>query len=215
MGRFKEIEIPLLEFRLTSLKTGHMAYVYSGLVVGILGNLINEYDNLCRTYCDNVGMLVSNEKEPQTDLRVFSSEQDDQRLLPLSCSERETWSKYNKGNIVSQAGEVEKLNRKLQILEDDTETVKRAFFSSVEERRILIHEIHELFQIIHHFLCLQSKGRDEKTHAGALIIPPHKVYISPHSFSYFFLIVIYSSVEENTCYVWFLGKCKGKKMTIF
>lgn len=171
----KKIEIPssldLLaqETSFQENKTNHMANVYSGLVVEILEDMINEYDN----FCNNFGMLVSNEKETSTDLRVLSSKQDAGKQ-PLGHSEVQAWSKYHKGMVVFQAGEVEQLNKRLQILEEDAAVIKQSFFSSVEERKKLIREIHQLFQIIHHFLCLQSQGTGEKTHAGALIINPHK-----------------------------------------
>ena len=179
----KKIEIPLSldllaqETSFQENKTSHMDNVYSGLVVEILEDMINEYDN----FCNNFGMLVSNEKETSTDLRVLSSKLDAGKQ-PLGHSEVQAWSKYHKGMVVFQAGEVEQLNKRLQILEEDAAVIKQSFFSSVEERKKLIREIHQLFQIIHHFLCLQSQGTGEKTHAGALIINPHKVILFTPAF---------------------------------
>ena len=188
-------------FKKTKLAIHMAAYVYSaGLVVEILENLIDEYENLdYRTYfSNNVGMWVSNEKEPKTDFRVFSPKQEEDQRLLLIHSEGKAWREY-------QDGEIEKLNRRLQILEDDAEVMKRAFFTSVEERKLFIHEIHGLFQIVHHFLCLQSQGRAEKEeHAGALIINPHKVIHSIRSSLSCFLLTV--RLVNLLCYVWFQGK---------
>lgn len=149
-----------------------MANIYSGLVVEILKNMIQEYDKFyCSKDCDNLGMFVSNKIEPQIDFR-FSAVQ----RLHLSNSAVRACRKCIEGVVVFEDGEVEQLNKRLQILGEDGEVIKQAFFSSVEERKRLIHEIYQLFQIIHHFLCLQSLVTGEKQpHAAALTINAHKV----------------------------------------
>ncbi|XP_059458105.1 uncharacterized protein LOC132187715 isoform X2 [Corylus avellana] len=62
-----------------------------------------------------------------------------------------------KGKGVLQAGVVEQLNHRLKILEEETETMKKDIFGALEERRNLVNEIIEQFQILQHHLCLQNQ----------------------------------------------------------
>lgn len=54
-----------------------------------------------------------------------------------------------------KACEVEQIGRRLTILEEDTRAMKKALFDSLEERKNLVYEINQQFQIINksHELC--------------------------------------------------------------
>lgn len=85
---------------------------------------------------------------------------------PPSCS---------RGKGVLQAGVVEQLNDRLKILEEETETMKKDIFGALEERRELVNEIFEQFQIIQHHLCLQNQVIGETCCDGTLIANSPKV----------------------------------------
>ncbi|XP_023525995.1 uncharacterized protein LOC111789606 [Cucurbita pepo subsp. pepo] len=60
--------------------------------------------------------------------------------------------------------EVEKISRRLSLLEEDTRAMKKALFESLEERRNLVYEINQQFQSIskHHQLCNEvAEDHDE------------------------------------------------------
>lgn len=63
-------------------------------------------------------------------------------------------SKDTPGSRV-KACEVEKISRRLNILEEDTRAMKKALFDSLEESRNLVYEINQQFQSINksHQLC--------------------------------------------------------------
>jgi len=87
-------------------------------------------------------------------------------LKPPSCS---------RGKGVLQAGVVEQLNDRLKILEEETETMKEDIFGALEERRQLVNEIFEQFQIIQHHLFLQNQVIGETCCDDTLISNSPKV----------------------------------------
>nr|XP_009792844.1 PREDICTED: uncharacterized protein LOC104239821 isoform X3 [Nicotiana sylvestris]XP_016449277.1 PREDICTED: uncharacterized protein LOC107774296 isoform X1 [Nicotiana tabacum] len=62
---------------------------------------------------------------------------------------------YRNKEIV-QAEQVKLLDKRLRILEDETELLKVAFYEGVEERRKLVHAIQNEFQAVNHFRCLEE-----------------------------------------------------------
>jgi hypothetical protein len=89
--------------------------------------------------------------------KIVSSSRD--KLCISSC----------KGKGVLQAGVVEQLNHRLKILEEETETMKKDIFGALEERRNLVNEIIEQFQIIQHHLRNQNQVIGETSCDDTLI----------------------------------------------
>ena len=55
----------------------------------------------------------------------------------------------SKGTAVLQGSEVEELNERLKVLEEETEMMKETFFWSLEERKVMMNEIYKQFQLLH------------------------------------------------------------------
>ena len=70
-------------------------------------------------------------------------------LLPMSCSRVQTCCESSKEKTVLQGSEVEELNERLRILEEETETMKEALFWSMEERKNMITQIYRQFELLH------------------------------------------------------------------
>ncbi|XP_062089917.1 uncharacterized protein LOC133796430 isoform X2 [Humulus lupulus] len=66
----------------------------------------------------------------------------------------ESSSKGNKA--VLWGSEVEELQERLKILEEETEIMKDAFFWSLKERKYMMKEIYQQFQLLNH--CLQTRN---------------------------------------------------------
>lgn len=85
---------------------------------------------------------ASSGKKPLTDSRVLISEK-----LPAGCPKgKATTGDSSKGKAVLWCSEVEQLNKRLKILEEETKTLKEALFESMEERNNLMNDIYQQFQ---------------------------------------------------------------------
>lgn len=94
-------------------------------------------------------------KKPLTNLEAASSKTGARNKLPVSFSRSKACGDSSKGNKAVFCGsEVEELKERLKILEEETEIIKDAFFWSLEERRHMINEIYQQFQLLNR--CLQT-----------------------------------------------------------
>ncbi|KAF3450915.1 hypothetical protein FNV43_RR07004 [Rhamnella rubrinervis] len=85
---------------------------------------------------------ASGGKNPMTDSRVLISEE-----LPADCSKaKATTGDSSKGKAVLWCSELEQLNKRLKVLEEETKTMKDALFESMEERNNLMNDIYQQFQ---------------------------------------------------------------------
>ena len=81
------------------------------------------------------------------------------KRLPMSCPRVEDRGDSSKGKAVLWGGrsEVEELNERLKILEEETEILKEALFWSMEERKNMMNEIYQQFRVLQ-FGCLQTRN---------------------------------------------------------
>ncbi|KAL5574538.1 hypothetical protein UlMin_016237 [Ulmus minor] len=105
----------------------------------------------------NLDGNVSSGKKPFTDSRASSSKKV-MKKLPVICSRADVFSESSKGKkAVLWGREVEELNERLRILEAETEAMKEAFFWSMEERKNMMNEIYQQFQLLHR--CVHPKNQ--------------------------------------------------------
>uniref|UniRef100_A0A2N9J5D6 Uncharacterized protein n=1 Tax=Fagus sylvatica TaxID=28930 RepID=A0A2N9J5D6_FAGSY len=140
----------------------------------ILWDFMNEFDKL-RIKVDamtgkekqlNLEMNSSSGIKLLTDSKASASKQ---IVKPMSCSRGKVCSSPCKGKEVSQAGVVEHFNDRLNILEEETKTMKQDILRALEERRNLVNDIYEQFQIIHSHLCLRNQVMRETCYDDTLI----------------------------------------------
>lgn len=88
-----------------------------------------------------------------------SSSKKGTKRLPMSCPRVEDCRDSSKGKAVLWGGrsEVEELNERLKILEEETEILKEALFWSMEERKNMMNEIYQHFRVLQ-FGCLQTRN---------------------------------------------------------
>ncbi|KAM6585985.1 hypothetical protein CsatB_012987 [Cannabis sativa] len=76
----------------------------------------------------------------------------------------ESSSSSSKGNkAVLWGSEVDELKERLKILEEETEIIKDAFFWSLKERKHMMKEIYQQFQLLHHLLQTQNLVLEENS----------------------------------------------------
>ncbi|KAF5726950.1 hypothetical protein HS088_TW22G00635 [Tripterygium wilfordii] len=73
----------------------------------------------------------------------------------------------SKGKQVLQANEVEKLSKRLTILEEENKHMNQVLLNTLEERRILLNEIYQQFQEMHHCFHYTNRSCD-----GSLVAVP-------------------------------------------
>lgn len=69
------------------------------------------------------------------------------KLLMLGCSSSEAQISINGKAVLCSSSEIEELNERLRILEEETETMKQELFESAEERKKLMNEVYQQFQM--------------------------------------------------------------------
>lgn len=69
------------------------------------------------------------------------------KSLMLRCSSREAQISINGKAVLSSSSEIEELNERLRILEEETETMKQELFESAEVRKKLMNEIYQQFEM--------------------------------------------------------------------
>ncbi|KAM4100523.1 hypothetical protein ACJW30_05G074500 [Castanea mollissima] len=140
-----------------------------------LWDFIKKFDKLC------VKADAMTGKEKQLKLEMNSSS--DRKLLtdskasdskkivkPVSCSGGKVSNNSScKGKGILQAGVVEHLNGRLKILEEETKTMKQDILEALEERRELVNDIYEQFQIIHSHLRVRNQVMGESSYDDTLI----------------------------------------------
>ncbi|PQM39028.1 uncharacterized protein Pyn_36596 [Prunus yedoensis var. nudiflora] len=93
----------------------------------------------------------SSGKKPLQDSRTWGAEKAVKKPLLLGC--------FN--------NEVEELNERLRILEEETETMKQELFESAQERKKLMNEIYQHFQMLEidprYLVAREFKSTDENT----------------------------------------------------
>lgn len=149
----------------------------------ILQDFISDFDKLCfkvhpmtgkeklQNQC-NLEMISSSGIKLLTDATVSSPEK---IVKPLSGSKGKACVSSCKGKGVLQAGIVKQLNDRLMILEEETETMKKDIFGALEERRSLVKEIYEQFQILQRCLGLRNQVRGETSADDTSIANSSKV----------------------------------------
>ncbi|XAR67797.1 hypothetical protein NMG60_11002707 [Bertholletia excelsa] len=80
----------------------------------------------------------------------------------------------SKGKALVYASKVEQLHDRLRTLEQETEIMKQAFFKAMEERKKLMNEIYQQFQVIHHCISSVKQVRGHESMDGVLIDISHK-----------------------------------------
>ncbi|PRQ50551.1 hypothetical protein RchiOBHm_Chr2g0134481 [Rosa chinensis] len=63
--------------------------------------------------------------------------------------------------VLCSSNEIEELNERMRILEEETESMKQELFEGAEERRKLINEIYQQFQILTRELKFNDGSRSE------------------------------------------------------
>ncbi|KAG6734015.1 hypothetical protein I3842_01G252100 [Carya illinoinensis] len=151
----------------------------------ILRDFIGKFDKLCL----EADAITGKQKQPdQCSLEVNSSRgiklsagpmdsAPNKILKPLGCSGNKVCISSCKGKAVMQTGMVEQLNERLEILEEETETMKKDLFGVLEERRTLVNEIYEQFQIIQHCLCLRNQAIGETCPRDHTLIAEHALHM--------------------------------------
>ncbi|KAK9281914.1 hypothetical protein L1049_004822 [Liquidambar formosana] len=184
----KEMEIAKLELEIFSSRkklsnfknsgiessSENKANTHSELINKISENFEGKYDHL---YCitdamtekergyhrDNLEESMLRGKQKLSDLRVSSSNQVTENSR-VNCLKGNVGINFQEGKILLGAGEVKQISERLRILEEEGEMLKQAFFGSIEERKKLMNEIYQQFQIIHRRLRNKST---EESHDGA------------------------------------------------
>ncbi|PON90054.1 hypothetical protein TorRG33x02_140860 [Trema orientale] len=88
-------------------------------------------------------------KSPLTKSEFVSSKTSTRNELPVKFSRSKACGDTTRGNkAVLRGSEVEELNERLKILEEETEIIKDAFFWSLEERKHMMNEIYQQFQLL-------------------------------------------------------------------
>lgn len=141
-----------------------------------LWDFIKKFDKLC------VKADAMTGKEKQLKLEMNSSSDiklltDSKKIVkPVSCSGGKVCNNSScKGKGILQAGVVEHLNGRLKILEEETKTMKQDILEALEERRELMNDIYEQFQIIHSHLRVRNQVMGESSYDDTLIANSPKV----------------------------------------
>ncbi|XP_021813324.1 uncharacterized protein LOC110756230 isoform X1 [Prunus avium] len=100
----------------------------------------------------------SSGKKPLQDSRTWGAEKAVKKPLLLGCST---------SKAVVCNSEVEELNERLRILEEETETMKQELFESAQERKKLMNDIYQQFQMLEidprYLVAREFKSTDENT----------------------------------------------------
>ncbi|KAL6144877.1 hypothetical protein ACLB2K_055567 [Fragaria x ananassa] len=85
----------------------------------------------------------------ETESRNKGAEMAMNKSLVLGCSSSKVNLSKSKGKaVLCSSSEIEELNERMRILEEETESMKQELFESAEERRKLTNEIYQQFQIL-------------------------------------------------------------------
>ncbi|KAJ4958391.1 hypothetical protein NE237_025502 [Protea cynaroides] len=109
------------------------------------------------------------EKELERDLRVSIQNQADEEIMELRHSRSNVHGDSPDGKRKSrlQLNVVKKLHRRLQILEEDTETMKKELFAGVDDNNELLNEISQkLYDVQQH---LRNQRTGEMSENGELL----------------------------------------------
>nr|POE66747.1 hypothetical protein CFP56_63699 [Quercus suber] len=113
------------------------------------------------------------EMNSSSDIKLLtdSKASDSKKIVkPVSCSGGKVCNNSScKGKGILQAGVVEHLNGRLKILEEETKTMKQDILEALEERRELVNDIYEQFQIIHSHLRIRNQVMGESSYDDTLI----------------------------------------------
>ncbi|KAB2611481.1 hypothetical protein D8674_019513 [Pyrus ussuriensis x Pyrus communis] len=92
---------------------------------------------------------VSSGKKPLQDSSASDSKKAEKKKLLLGGgSTSKALNASGKGKAVVCTGEVEELNERLRVLEEETETMKQEMLEIAEERNKLMKEIYQQFQML-------------------------------------------------------------------
>ncbi|XP_030489910.2 uncharacterized protein LOC115706407 isoform X2 [Cannabis sativa] len=80
-----------------------------------------------------------------------------------ACGESSSSSSSKGNKAVLWGSEVDELKERLKILEEETEIIKGAFFWSLKERKHMMKEIYQQFQLLHHLLQTQNLVLEENS----------------------------------------------------
>ncbi|XP_062008064.1 uncharacterized protein LOC133725055 [Rosa rugosa] len=83
------------------------------------------------------------------------------RSLILGCSSSKAKLSCKGKAVLCSSSEIEELNERMRILEEETESMKQELFEGAEERRKLINEIYQQFQILTRELKFNDGSRSE------------------------------------------------------
>ncbi|GAV85793.1 hypothetical protein CFOL_v3_29227 [Cephalotus follicularis] len=124
--------------------------------------------------CKNLKTAVMTENERELcgrnlKERVVSGEivLADARVSTSNQAAKDSAQNCSKGKDVLQASEAEQLSERLEILEQETQTMEQAFFKTMDERRRLVSELHQQFRVIHHCLHLQNQHTANISSSGS------------------------------------------------
>ncbi|XP_057459891.1 uncharacterized protein LOC130750358 [Actinidia eriantha] len=78
--------------------------------------------------------------------------------------------KVCKGKALTYASAVERIGDRLRILEEEVDVMKRDFIEGMEERKKLMNEISQQFQVLKHYL----RSGNHVSADGVLIVNPRK-----------------------------------------
>lgn len=89
----------------------------------------------------------NSERESRTTKSTMGDKMAVKNLLMLGCSSSEAQISINGKAVLCSSSEIEELNERLRILEEETETMKQELFESAEERKKLMNEVYQQFQM--------------------------------------------------------------------
>lgn len=150
----------------------------------ILWDFIKKFNKMCVKADAMTGkekqlkleMNSSSDIKLLTDLKASDSKK---IVKPVSCSGGKVCNNSScKGKGILQAGVVEHLNSRLKILEEETKTMKQDILEALEERRELVNDIYEQFQIIHSHLRIRNQVMGESSYDDTSIANSPKVTLS-------------------------------------
>ncbi|KAJ8773905.1 hypothetical protein K2173_009336 [Erythroxylum novogranatense] len=101
-------------------------------------------------------------KKLLTDSKIASSHEI-KKLLVANSSRSIECRDFQKGKQVLQDSEVKEISERLRSLEQESERMKRELVEHMEERRILVSQIYQLFQTIENFPQLRKTMEGETT----------------------------------------------------
>ncbi|XP_043722505.1 uncharacterized protein LOC122669729 [Telopea speciosissima] len=125
--------------------------------VFLFGNLLNDL-SLC-------------EKEMEGDFGVSNPIQSGD-IVEVGCSKSVAHGDFTNSKSQLRHSKVKQLQRRLQILEEDTEATKNEFFACVDECNQLLNEVTQKFYTVHQYLRSPMIG--EECVEGALILGTDK-----------------------------------------